>query len=56
MTKSELDQIKGIGTKTKEILVKKIGSIEKIKNSSLDDLKNLIGMKKASLLIGYFKK
>jgi excinuclease ABC subunit C len=56
MTKSELDLIKGIGTKTKEILLKKIGSPEKIRNSSFEDLKNLVGTKKASLLTGYFKK
>ena len=56
MTKSDLDLIKGIGTRTKEILFKKIGSVEKIKKSSFADLKNLVGMKKASLLTEYFKK
>jgi excinuclease ABC subunit C len=56
MTKSDLDLIKGIGTKTKEILFKNIGSVEKIKNSSFDDLKKLVGMKKAVLLTDYFKK
>ncbi|MDQ1296502.1 MAG: excinuclease subunit [Bacteroidota bacterium] len=56
MTKSDLDLIKGIGIKTKETLLKNIGSVEKIKNSSYDDLKNLVGMKKATLLTDYFRK
>jgi excinuclease ABC subunit C len=56
MTKSDLDLIKGIGIKTKEILLKNIGSVEKIKNSSFEDLKNLVGVKKATLLTDYFGK
>jgi len=56
MTKSDLDNIKGIGTKTKEILLKEIGSVEKIKNCSFDELKNLIGGPKASLLLEFLKK
>ena len=35
MIKSDLDQIKGIGTKTKEILLKNFGSVEKIRNANL---------------------
>ncbi|OFY66242.1 MAG: excinuclease ABC subunit C [Bacteroidetes bacterium RBG_13_43_22] len=50
MTKSELDQIKGIGDKTKEVLMKKIGSVEKIKNTPLKELEKLIGSHKASIL------
>jgi excinuclease ABC subunit C len=56
MTKSDLDNIKGIGTKTKEILLKEIGSIEKIKDSSFEELKNLIGSHKATLLTEFIKK
>ncbi len=56
MTKSDLDNIKGIGPKTKEILLKEIGSVEKIKNSSFEELKNLIGGQKASLLTEFLKK
>jgi excinuclease ABC subunit C len=56
MTKSDLDQIKGIGIKTKEILLKEIGSVEKIKATSFETLNNLVGMQKASILIKYFKK
>ncbi|MCX6330683.1 MAG: excinuclease ABC subunit UvrC [Bacteroidia bacterium] len=56
LIKSDLDIIKGIGSKTKEILLKKIGSSEKIKNTSFEELKNLVGMKKASLLIKFYQK
>ena len=56
MTRSDLDNIKGIGTKTKEILLKEIGSVEKIKNCSFDELKNLIGGQKASLITEFLKK
>jgi excinuclease ABC subunit C len=56
MTKSDLDKIKGIGIKTKDILLKKIGSVEKIKNSSFEDLKKLVGNQKASILTQFYKK
>ena len=55
MTKSDLDEIKGIGIKTKEILLKKIGSMEKIRMLPEVDLENLIGRKKASILSEFFK-
>jgi excinuclease ABC subunit C len=56
MIKSELDEIKGIGIKTKEILLKKIGSLEKIKKCSFDELEKLIGTKKAEILTRYIQK
>lgn len=39
---SVLDDIDGIGTKRKKALIKKFGSIAKIKNASLDELTELI--------------
>lgn len=56
LTKSELDNIKGIGIKTKELLLNKIGSVEKIRDVSFEELKNLAGEKKAKLLSEYLKK
>ena len=56
MTRSDLDSIKGIGTKTKEILLKEIGSMEKIKNTPFEDLKKLVGKQKAVILTDFFKK
>lgn len=44
MTKSILDDIEGIGPKKKESLLKKFGSIEKIRNASLDELTQINGI------------
>jgi len=55
MIKSNLDEIKGIGSITKEILLKHFGSVEKIKNASLTDLEKVIGPAKTSILSEYFK-
>lgn len=54
MIKSDLDQIKGIGPKTKEILLKHFGSVEKIKSSSREELENTIGSAKTAVLLEYF--
>jgi excinuclease ABC subunit C len=56
MIKSDLDQIRGIGPKTKEILLKHFESVDKIKDASSEELKNLVGPAKSSILSGYFKK
>ena len=55
MLKSGLDEIKGIGPKTKEILLKHFESVEAIKNSGKSDLEKLIGRSKAEILAGYFE-
>jgi excinuclease ABC subunit C len=55
-TKSDLDEITGIGEKTKEILLKEYGSVEKIRKIPLEDLQKLVGDKKASILTAHFKK
>jgi excinuclease ABC subunit C len=56
MTKSELDEIKGIGPKTKEILLKHFGSMEMIAGASSDELKKVIGVSKAAKIAESFKK
>jgi excinuclease ABC subunit C len=55
MTRSTLDEIKGIGTKTKEILLKHFGSVEKILQADEENLKKLIGVKKTSILTEFLK-
>ena len=42
--KSELDEIKGIGEVKKRQLLTQFGSVEKIKNASIDDLKKIKGL------------
>ncbi len=49
--KSELSDIKGIGEKTIQLLLKKYGSIEQIKMQSLELLSSDIGMKRAKLIV-----
>jgi excinuclease ABC subunit C len=56
MTISELDKIKGIGPKTKEILLKNFDSPDKIRNSSANELEKLIGKNKAKILTEFYKK
>ncbi len=48
--KSELTQIKGIGEKTFELLMKKYKSVKKLKKVSLEDLSKEIGESKAKLV------
>jgi excinuclease ABC subunit C len=56
MIRSDLDQIKGIGPKTKEILLKQFDSVGKIKVASAEELENLVGAAKSSILTEYFRK
>ena len=54
--KSELDDIKGIGPKTKEILLKEFKTINGIKEASKDKLTEILGSAKAEIIYGYFHK
>lgn len=49
-TKSELDEIKGIGEKTKVLLLRQYKSVKRIREASFDDLKALVGEAKARIL------
>ena len=53
--KSELTDIKGIGSATAQILLKNIGSITEIKNSDFEKLSAVVGKKKAEILIRHFQ-
>ena len=44
ITKSELDDVKGIGKVKKQALLKHFGSVEKIKNASLEELMEIKGI------------
>lgn len=54
MSVSELDSIKGIGDKTKEILLQKFKSVDGIKHADAVELEQLIGKSKTSILKNYF--
>ncbi len=51
---SELDDIKGVGPKTKDALLKKLKTVKRIKESDIQELTDLIGEKKASIIYNYF--
>ena len=51
---SELDDIKGIGPKTKDMLLKKLKSVNNIKETDIQSLTNIIGASKASIIYNYF--
>ena len=52
---SELDEIPGIGPKTKELLLKSFKTIKKIQETDIETISEVIGQKKAELIINYFK-
>lgn len=53
-TKSELDDIKGLGEKSKLLLIKHFKSIKRIRNASLDEISNIIGTHRASIVYKHF--
>jgi len=52
--KSELDDIRGIGPKTKDALLKKLKSVKRIKSASLDELSDVVGTAKARMVFEFF--
>jgi excinuclease ABC subunit C len=51
---SELDDIKGIGPKTRDELLKKMKSVKKIKEASKEELTAIIGNSKAEIIWNHF--
>lgn len=51
---SELDDIKGIGPKTKDILLKTFKSVKRIKDANVEELAKVVGGSKAIILRTYF--
>ena len=51
---SELDNIKGIGSKSKEQLLQRFKTVKKIKEADIQELTEIIGSTKAMLLYNYF--
>lgn len=56
MLRSELDDIKGLGPKTKEKLLRKFTSVENVKVTDRNELEELIGKSKSEILLRYLKK
>lgn len=54
MLKSGLDEIPGIGPKTKETLLRHFGSVEKIREAPADELQKILGPAKTSIIREFF--
>ena len=52
---NELEQVKGIGKATSNLLLKEFKSVKNIKAKSIEDIAGIIGKAKAELLINYFE-
>ena len=52
---SELDNIKGIGPKSKELLIRHFKSVKRIKDADIQEIINIIGASKAELIIKALK-
>lgn len=53
-TKSELDDIRGIGEKTKKLLLNHFGSVKRIKEAKITDLIEILGKRRGSMVYEYF--
>lgn len=53
-TQSELDQIPGVGEKTKTELLKAFKSLKRLKEASLTDIQQIVGSNRGSVIYKYF--
>ena len=51
---SELDDIQGIGPKTRDELLKALKSVKRISEANLEELSSLIGPSKAKIIYDHF--
>ena len=51
---SELDDIKGIGPKTKDALLKALKSVKRIKETDVQELTKIVGTSKATIIFNFF--
>lgn len=53
---SELDDIRGIGPKTKKLLIDRLKTVKMIKGADMDTLRKIVGNHKAEIIIKHFKE
>ena len=53
---SELDDVPGIGPKTKEALLRKLHSIKRIREADREEIESIIGKSKAEAIYNHFHK
>lgn len=54
-TASELDNIKGIGEKTKILLMNHFKSIKRLQNAEINEIEKIVGNNRATIIYKYFK-
>lgn len=54
--KSELTEIKGIGSSTTQLLLKKFKSVKKVKQASLEEIQVVVGKSKGQIVFNHFHK
>ena len=52
---SALDDIKGIGPVTRDLLTKSLKTVKRIENADLQTLSQIVGTSKAEIIFNYFK-
>ncbi|MDP9230343.1 MAG: helix-hairpin-helix domain-containing protein, partial [Bacteroidota bacterium] len=52
--KNELEDIKGIGESTADVLLKKFRSVKNIREKSMEELAEVIGKSKAKMVVTHF--
>jgi len=55
-TRSALDEIPGIGPKTKKELLKKFKSVKRLRAATVDEIQTVVGPSKAKKLVEYFSQ
>ncbi|MCI6371375.1 MAG: helix-hairpin-helix domain-containing protein, partial [Prevotella sp.] len=53
---SELDDIKGIGPKTKDALLKHFKSVRRIKEATVEELSDAVGESKGGVVFRHFQE
>ena len=53
---SELDEIPGVGPKRKEVLLRNLGSLERVSKASLEELRPFVGARAAEVFVEYFRR
>ncbi len=53
--KNEMENINGIGKSTIETILKKLKSVKKMREKSIEELSEIIGISKARIIMDYFK-
>ena len=49
-----MDEIRGVGEKTKNVLLRRFGSVKRIREAKLEELAEIVGKGKGSIVYNHF--